>query len=474
MTSTSKARVLIVEDALIVAMHLQRTLEREGYEVLGVEGTGESALALIETDRPDIVLMDIMLKGELDGIETARLIRSRYYIPVVYLTALTDYNTIQRAKVTEPFGFLTKPIEDRELFTVIEMALYKHGMESRLRQSEEKFHATVMSISDGVLIVDEQFQVVFMNPSAQSATGWSLHEALGRDVFTVFSLKDRSTEEFPVNPFKNALDRARVNTLPDNLALICRSGNEHPVGEGSMSPILKEDGVIIGMVIIFKDIADRVARDKLMKEFEKRHLAALLEGQEQERSRIARDLHDGLGQLLNAIKMNISLLGKKSGRVRTLSTLIDEAIHESVRISENLVPAKLRDFDVATCLRSLCQSVTKTSGVKVSFESLSCDSILEQGQKINLYRIAQEAVSNAVRHSFATSINVQLNEEDDMVQLMIEDDGNGFERKKRIDKSKHHGLANMKDRAEIMGGKMTIESDPDRGTLVIIEAPINK
>ncbi len=470
----AKGRILIIEDSFIVSTHLRTTLEREGYAVIGTEASGEEGLALVETQKPDLVLMDIMLNGPMDGIEAARAVRSKFHIPVIYITALTDRETIQRAKITEPFGYLTKPIEDRELFTVIEMALYKHSIESRLRQSEEKFHSTVLSISDGLIIIDAHFQVTFMNPSAEMATGWALREAQGSDVFTIFSLKDRLSEEFPVNPFKNHLHRGRANSLPENLALVCRNGNEHPVGEGSMSPVFNDNGEIIGMVIIFKDLSERVAHEKLFKDFEKRHLAALLEGQEQERSRIARDLHDGLGQLLNVIKMNIARMGTPNERVGALSELIDDAIQESVRISENLTPAKLRDFSLATCLRSLCASMGRTSGTRVVFESLSDETQLEQGQKINLYRIAQEAINNAVRHAGASVVSVQLNEEDGTVQLMIEDDGKGFEKKKVIDKSKHHGLTNMKDRAEIMGGKMTIESDAARGTLIMIEAPVKQ
>jgi len=470
----AKARVLIVEDAFIVSAHLKKTLEREGYEIVDMTNSGEYALKVVELRRPDLVLMDIMLEGPIDGIETARLMRTQFNVPIIYLTALTDRETIQRAKITEPFGYLSKPIDDRQLFTVIEIALYKHSIESRLRQSEEKYYSTVMSISDGVIIIDENFRVAFMNPSAENATGWSIHDAQGRDVFTIFSLKDIQTEEFPVNPFQNSLDRGRVNSLLENLILVSRTGHEHPVGEGSMSPIFNERGHFIGMVIIFKDLAERAAHNKLKKEFQKRHLAALLEGQEQERSRIARDIHDGLGQLLNAIKMNIALLGQEDERVRTLSELIDDAIQESVRISENLVPAKIKDFDLATCLRSLCAAVSRSSGASVSFEWLGNGVEMEQTQKINLYRIAQEGINNAIKHASASHITVQLNEEDGAVQLMIEDDGKGFKNIKVFDKTKHHGLTNMKDRAEIMGGKMTIETDADRGTLIIIEAPVRK
>ncbi len=143
----SKAGILIVEDSFIVAYHLQTTLESEGFRVLSTQDSGEGALEFIEKQRPDLVLMDIMLNGRMDGIETARIIKLRYNLPIIYITALTDKDTIQRAKITEPYGYLTKPFEDREIFTVIEMALYKHDIETRLRQSEEK-HFTARSISD--------------------------------------------------------------------------------------------------------------------------------------------------------------------------------------------------------------------------------------------------------------------------------------------------------------------------------------
>ena len=119
-----KARILIVEDSLIVAYHLKKTLEAEGYSVLGIESTGESALLSISRQSPDLVMMDIMLASKMDGVETAMQVRTKYHIPVVFLTALSDKDTIQRAKITEPFGYVTKPFEDREIFTVIELAVY--------------------------------------------------------------------------------------------------------------------------------------------------------------------------------------------------------------------------------------------------------------------------------------------------------------------------------------------------------------
>jgi PAS domain S-box-containing protein len=465
-----KARVLIVEDSLIVAYHLRKTLEVEGYTVLGIESTGEHALQFVQRQLPDIVMMDIMLAGKMDGVEAAMQIRSRYHIPVIFLTALSDKDTIQRAKITEPFGYVTKPFEDREIFTVIEMALYKHGIDTKLRQSEERYLSTVRAISDAVVTVDQNFRISYGNPSALRLLGALPELAQGRYIFDVMQLKDSQTGDFPVNPFQIVLNNQPGDAFPQNLVLVGAEGNEVPI-EGSISPVIDSKGIITGLLIVFKDISQKLSHEKLLREFEKKHLAAILEGQEQERSRIAKDLHDGLGQMLTALKMNIRLSRIDEEKVASLYRLIDEAIQESIRISENILPAKLKDFDLATCLRSLCNGIDTASDIPVTFESLGQPTQIEQNQKVNLYRITQEAISNAIKHAQAESISVQLNEDETFIQLTIEDDGTGFSTGTSFDKTVHHGLANMRERAEIMGGTLTIESDENRGTLIIVEVP---
>jgi PAS domain S-box-containing protein len=468
----AKARILIVEDSLIVAYHLRKTLETEGYAVLAIESTGEEALNKVQRQLPDLVMMDIMLAGKMDGVEAAMQIRSRYHIPVVFLTALSDQDTIQRAKITEPFGYVTKPFEDREIFTVIEMALYKHAIEMKLRQSEEKYLSTVRAISDAVVTVDQNFRISYSNPSALQMLGTSLDYVQGQNVFESMLLKDTSTGDFPVNPFQVTYTGAPGNVLPTNLSLMAKDGKEIPI-EGSISPVIDSKGVITGLLIIFKDISQKLSHEKLIREFDKSHMAAILEAQEQERSRIAKDLHDGLGQTLTALKMNIRLSRIDEKYAQSLYRLIDEATQESIRISENILPAKLKDFDLATCLKSLCNNINTTSVIPVSFDSHGLPASIEQNQKVNLYRITQEAVNNAMKHSQAESISVQLNEDEEFIQLTIEDDGKGFSVGSSIDQTVHHGLANMRERAEIMGGTLTIESDENRGTLIIVEVPLH-
>jgi signal transduction histidine kinase/DNA-binding response OmpR family regulator len=135
------AKILVVEDESIVAMDIKNRLVRLGYDVPSVAYAGEEAVEKATKICPDLVLMDIMLRGEMDGIEAARLILERLDVPVVYLTAFSDEDTLQRAKITGPFGYIIKPFEDRELHVALEIALYKHRMEKNLKESEEHLRA---------------------------------------------------------------------------------------------------------------------------------------------------------------------------------------------------------------------------------------------------------------------------------------------------------------------------------------------
>jgi len=126
----TSAKILVVEDEGIVVLHIKNTLERLGYEVAGIAATGEDAIMKAMEDRPDLVLMDIVLKGPVDGIDAAEKIRAIFSIPVIYLTAHADEMTLKRAMATEPFGYIVKPFRKRDLFIAIEFALYKSRAEA--------------------------------------------------------------------------------------------------------------------------------------------------------------------------------------------------------------------------------------------------------------------------------------------------------------------------------------------------------
>jgi len=173
----TQARILVVEDESIVAADIQDRLESLGYEVPATVASGEKAVEQAGVLRPDLVLMDIQLNGRMDGVEAADQIRLRFGIPVIYLTANADHPTVQRAKVTEPFGYVIKPFEERELHTAIEVALYKHQAEQTLRESEERYRLLV-ELSPEAIIVQRDDKIVFANYAAAILFGAASAETL--------------------------------------------------------------------------------------------------------------------------------------------------------------------------------------------------------------------------------------------------------------------------------------------------------
>ncbi len=167
----AKAKILVVEDEAIIARDLQKRLENQGYVVTAAVATGEDAIQRAETDFPDLVLMDIVLLGEVDGIEAAARIRSLFDIPVVYVTAYADEKILQRAKITEPFGYILKPFDDRELRSVIEMAIYKSSIEKQLRKNNEFLNNVIESLSHPFYVIDADDYTVAMANSASNFEG---------------------------------------------------------------------------------------------------------------------------------------------------------------------------------------------------------------------------------------------------------------------------------------------------------------
>jgi len=186
----SKIKILVVEDESLVARDIQNMLLSLGYEVTDIVSSGERAIEAASAAPPDLVLMDIVLKGELDGIAAAEKLWEEFSIPVIFLTAYADDTTFQRAKLTKPFGYLLKPFEERELQTTIEMALYKSKMETRLREREQWLATVLRSIGDGIIATDGGGLVTFMNPLAEQLTGWSQAEALNKPLPAVFTTKE--------------------------------------------------------------------------------------------------------------------------------------------------------------------------------------------------------------------------------------------------------------------------------------------
>ncbi|MBC8181461.1 PAS domain S-box protein [candidate division KSB1 bacterium] len=249
-------KILIIEDDHVIGMEIKDRLETLGYNVLTRLSYGEDAIEQAGDLHPDLILMDIQLAGEIDGIQAADKIKDLYDIPVVYLTAYADDNTLERAKITEPFGYVLKPFEERELVSTIEMALYKHVIEQKLKNNERWLATTLKSIGDGVIATDTEGRIIFMNPIAEQLTGWEQDQAMDKSLENIFCVIDEETK----TPLKNSTDkiihRGTIERIPAETILLSKDGVEIPILE-TVSPIKDELGENTGAVLVFQDNTER-------------------------------------------------------------------------------------------------------------------------------------------------------------------------------------------------------------------------
>ncbi len=239
-------QILIVEDEKIIALDLQRRLEKFGYRVSGMSTTGEDAIAKAEELHPDIVLMDIMLGGKVDGIDAAVTIKDRYQIPIIFLTAYADEKTLERAKNAEPMGYIMKPFKERELYSTIDIALYKFNLDKELHQQKKWLSAVLDSIGDGIIATDEAGNVRFMNPVAERLTGWDETEARGKRLSKVFPLEEKNT---------TLPEGSHGRQFFEKIDIPSKDGAVNQLS-GNTADILDENGQDEGRVIAFQDLSE--------------------------------------------------------------------------------------------------------------------------------------------------------------------------------------------------------------------------
>lgn len=250
-----KIRILIVEDEGLIARDIEDMVRSVGYEICGIAGTGEEAVEKAETTHPDLILMDIILRGEMDGVEAAEKIREESSIPVIYLTAHTDDDTLQRAKLTEPLGYTLKPVEQKELITVIEMALYKHKMEIQLKERQGWLSTILQSIGEGVIATDRFGNITFMNSVAEKLTGWSQRDSIGKALTSILHLVDEDTGKLVRVTIPELLANSSPNPTNGNVQIV-NYIEKTPV-ELTSKPIQDEKASISGLVLVLHDLTER-------------------------------------------------------------------------------------------------------------------------------------------------------------------------------------------------------------------------
>ena len=183
-------KILIVEDQKIIAKDIENKLLELDYIVPAIISSGEEVIEAIKKTKPDLILMDIKLEGLMDGIEAAVEVRKKFDIPVVFVTSYSNNSTLKRAKEAEPYGYIVKPIDERDLISSIELALNRHTLEKKLKEKELQVSLVNKSTDEAVFVTDMQGKLIFMNDIAETLTGWDKNNAIGLPINQIINRKD--------------------------------------------------------------------------------------------------------------------------------------------------------------------------------------------------------------------------------------------------------------------------------------------
>ena len=260
--------LLVVEDEAIVAADLAEKLTQLGYQVLAITARGDEAVTRALTLKPDLVLMDIRLQGPIDGITAAEQIHSRSNVPIVFLTAHSDPRTLERAKITEPFGYILKPFEERELHTVVEIALHRHQTERLLRESEQRYRSLFEYNLDAIFSLDTQGRFVTANPAAERLSGYTTEELKERHFLELCVPELR---EVAKDSFRDAICR---QCRDFELSMSRKDGARRDLFITGAPVVV--DGEVVGVSCLARDITERKVSERALCESEQR-LKAIVE-----------------------------------------------------------------------------------------------------------------------------------------------------------------------------------------------------
>ena len=390
----SSHRILVVEDEGLIAADIASRLEGLGHEVIGAVGTAEEALA--KAGEADLVLMDIRLDGQRDGVQAATEIRDRFRVPVVFLTGQSDRATIERAKVAQPFGYIVKPMAAAVLHTNIEIAINRHRVERRLEERESWLRTTLVSVADAVIVTSVDGRVLMLNRAAEVLTGWIQPEAEGRPVSKVIRLVQGDSDADIGEAVALAMLRDAPVPMDPSCKLVSRSGRELWI-EGAAGPV-KEDGITLGTVITLRDVSARGWEERQLRQSER--LEAVC--------RLASGISNDYSHLLDVIRNKAEHLLRQLDEyspVRKAVEEIQQAADTADRITRRLAVLGTRQMcqpevvSLNSILRLSAKLIESIAGVGVDVTIRTTPT----AGRINADAVRiKEAIMSLTRHACAT------------------------------------------------------------------------
>ncbi|MBN2511216.1 MAG: EAL domain-containing protein [Spirochaetales bacterium] len=376
----STERILIVEDERIIALDLKRRLEKFGYSVTDIVSTGQDAIDTAQLQLPDIIIMDIMLSGDMDGISAAGYIKDHFEIPIIFLTAFSDNNTLERAKFVEPYGYILKPFKEKELHTTIDIAIYKYRMEKKLKTNKQWLSSILASIGDGIIATNSEGKIDLINLAAQRILCIDEQTANGKGWKDILHFGDPSIDLDDIFTTMNDHDHISL----DNQQLF-RAGQDPVYINGIITKIISPDKRVDGQVLVLKDISE-VKRLSAQVNYQANHdiLTGLIN-----RESFSKKLHELISQTsgtdvrhallyidLDQFKVVNDVAGHVAGDqlLREVTTIIKSMIRESdycARLGGDEFGLILRNIDDEKAEFIAHRLQAKLAGHKISFDKNS-------------------------------------------------------------------------------------------------------
>ncbi|MCI0487429.1 MAG: response regulator [Blastocatellia bacterium] len=485
------SRIMIVEDENITAMDIEEMLIGLGFDTT-LASSGQEAVRKAKDSTPDLVLMDIVLPGAIDGIEAAEQIHANLGIPVVYMTAYSDTSTLQRARKTEPLGYLLKPLKERELLATIDMALYKHSMERRLKESEERYRRIIETAEEGVWITGADNETTFVNRKMAEMLGYSVEEVLGRPIFEFMDEEWRKVAEM------NLEERRKGVGGRFDFKYRRKDGTDLWTIR-STTPMFDDRGKYIGVLAMITDITERKHLEQQFLQSQKMESIGRLAGG------IAHDFNNLLTAIMGYSQMILARL-KESDPMREEVQEIERASRRAASLTSQLLAfsrkqilqPKVLDLNIVVAnmekmlLRLISEDIELVTKLDASLGRVKVDPGQIEQVMVNLAVNARDAMPKGGKLIVETT-NVELDEgyarkhmavrPGPYVMLAISDTGSGMDEEtqsrifepffttKEQGKGTGLGLSTVYGIVEQSGGNIWLYSEPGRGTTFKVYLP---
>ena len=446
----NKKNILIVEDEGTIALELQNKVEEWGYSVVGTVSSGEEAIVVALNKHPDLILMDIILKEKITGIEAANIIKNSIDVPIIYLTAYGDEKTIDKAKITFPQAYLLKPFDDKELKLTIEIALYKHKMETRLKRSEETYRTLAENAHDIIFIISLEDRVEYVNKFAANMLGFEPHELVGKLRQNLFPMEISEKQRKNID---KAIETQSTVRSESKMALPRRE----VWLDTNLIPLKDKKDKIFAVMGISRDIT------------EQKHVEEALRSSLNEKEILLKEIHHRVKNNMQIISSLINLQSDYATDEATVKMFEDSKnrirsmalIHEKLYNSEDISLIEFSKYikSLTSKLLEFYSSKTRLITINVISDNITMDidSAIPCGLIIN------ELVSNAIKYAFPNgndgNITIRMHQKGENHVLCVEDDGVGFPKDIDFMNPKTLGLQIVHTLTLQLGGNIELENN---------------